>query len=199
MPGISIYITPLSERRLIILADKPKSWMRMKKRKLYQMRKLKDEDNLDIVWQFHTHPDSKEELQSIAKAVNLVVPDRVYVVTPIRPPAESWVEPPAPETIIMAQELIGKAIPIVSRESGQFGSKEFGDARQAILEIGSRHPLRQDQATEIEAASGGSGIVDQMLRDRELIRTIYGGAIYLLPGHFIRGKSNHGKERRQRQ
>jgi wyosine [tRNA(Phe)-imidazoG37] synthetase (radical SAM superfamily) len=143
--------------------------------------------------------DSKKELQSIGKAMDLVAPDRVYVVTPIRPPAESWVEPPGSETILMAQELIGKAIPIVSPESGQFGLMEYRDARQAILEIGSRHPLRQDQAAEIESAFGNSGVVDQMLRNRELIRTVYGRTTYLLPGYFVRGQSNHRKERRQRQ
>jgi len=140
--------------------------------------------------------DSEEELRSIAKAVDMIAPDRVYVVTPIRPPAESWVEPPAPETIIMAQDLIGKAIPIVGRESGKFDLEEYGDTQQAILEIGSRHPLRQDQAVEIEDAFGISGIVDQMLHDGELIRTVYGGVSYLLPGHFVRGRSYHRKERR---
>jgi len=140
--------------------------------------------------------DTERELRSIAKAVDMIAPDRVYVVTPIRPPAESWVEPPVPETIIMAQELIGKAIPIVGRESGKFDLEEYGDARQAILEIGSRHPLRQDQAIEIEDAFGVSEIVDQMLHDGELIRTVYGGVSYLLPGHFVRGRSYHRKERR---
>ncbi len=140
--------------------------------------------------------DSEVELLSIAKAVDMVAPDRVYVVTPIRPPAESWVEPPAPETIIMAQELIGKAIPIVGRESGKFDLEKYGDTRQAILEIGSRHPLRRDQAVKIEDAFGISGIVDQMLHDGELIRTVYGGVSYLLPGHFVRGQSNYTKERK---
>jgi len=142
--------------------------------------------------------DSEKELLSIKSAVDAIEPDRVYIVTPIRPPAESWVEPPVPETILMAQELIGKAIPIVSLESGQFGLRDSGDARQAIMEIGSRHPLRQDQAAEIEDALGVSGTIDRMLRDGELIRTEYGGAIYMLPVHFVRGQSYHGKERRQR-
>ncbi len=137
--------------------------------------------------------DSEDELLGIGKAVDIIAPDRVYIVTPIRPPAESWVVPPEPETILMAQELLGKSIPVVERESGQFDLKEYGNARQAILEIGSRHPLRQDQAAEIENAFGVSGIVDQMLRDGELIRTAYGGTIYLLPGHFIRGRSNQKK------
>jgi len=139
--------------------------------------------------------DSEKELLSLARVVDMVAPDRVYVVTPIRPPAESWVEPPGPETIIMAQEIIGNTIAIVNRESGQFDYYGFADARQAILEIGSRHPLRRDQAAEIETAFGGSEVVDQMLRDRELIRTEYGGVIYLLPGHFVRGRSNRGKEK----
>ena len=142
--------------------------------------------------------DSEVDLQSIAKAVNLIAPDRVYVVTPIRPPAEAWVEPPAPETILMAQELIGKAIPILALESGQFGLGRLSDAREAILEIGSRHPLRQDQAAEIEDEFGASGIVDQMLHAGELVRTVYGGTTYLLPGHFIRGQNCQGKERRGR-
>ena len=135
--------------------------------------------------------DSEEELLSIKRAVDAVGPERVYIVTPIRPPAESWVTPPSPETILMAQTLIGGAVPIVSQESGQFGLSEFSDARQAILETGSRHPLRQDQANEIESAFGVSGIVDQMLRSGELSRTEYRGTTYLLPGHFIRGRSNH--------
>lgn len=138
--------------------------------------------------------DTEQELRSIGKAVDLVIPDRVYVVTPIRPPAESWVEPPDPETIVMAQELIGRAIPVTGRENGEFGLGHFVDARQAILEIGSRHPLRQEQATEIEGAFGVSGIVDKMLNNTELIRTEYGGMIYLLPGYFVRGKANKGKE-----
>ncbi len=140
--------------------------------------------------------DTEEELRSIAKAVDMVAPDRVYVVTPIRPPAESWVNPPAPDNIIMAQELIGKAMPIVDPESGKFDLEEHGDARQAIQEIGSRHPLRLDQIAEIESAYCVSGIVGQMLRDGELIRTDYRGETYLLPGHFLRGQSNHAKERR---
>jgi len=141
--------------------------------------------------------DSKKELQNIGKAVAMVAPDRVYVVTPIRPPAESWVEPPAPETIIMAQEIIGKVIPIVDQESGKFELDEHSDARQAIFEIGSRHPLRQDQTADIEDAFGVSGIVDQMLLKGKLIQTEYRGTKYLLPRFFTRGRIEHTNKRRK--
>ena len=141
--------------------------------------------------------DSEEELQSIGKAVRSIAPDRVYVITPIRPPAESWVEPPTAETVIMAQELIGKLTPIVGQESGEFHLEEYGDARQAILEIGARHPLRRDQATEIEETFGASGILDQMLQEGELVRTDYRGTVYLLPGYFKTGQVSNRKIRRQ--
>ncbi len=147
--------------------------------------------------------DTEEELRSIAKAVRLVAPDRVYVVTPIRPPAESWVKPPAPETIIMAQELIGKTIPMVGRESGKFDLEGYRDARQAILEIGARHPLRSDQIAEIESKLAVSRVVEQMIQKGELIRTEYGGITYLLPGNFVRGtvksaeKGGEDNERRK--
>jgi hypothetical protein len=45
--------------------NRPKSWMRLKKRKLYAMRKLKKDLDIDIVWQFHTHPNNNKELHPI--------------------------------------------------------------------------------------------------------------------------------------
>jgi wyosine [tRNA(Phe)-imidazoG37] synthetase (radical SAM superfamily) len=140
--------------------------------------------------------DTKEELLSIRQAVDAFEPDRVYVVTPIRPPAEPWVEPPLPETILMAQELIGKAVSIGGLETGRFGLQGFTNARQAILETGSRHPLRRDQAAEIERSFGDSGVIDRMLQDRELVQTTYKGETFLLPGHFIRGEKTHKVDRR---
>ena len=44
---------------------KPKSWMRLKKDKIHQMRKYKEEENYEIVWQFHSHPTGKKELHEM--------------------------------------------------------------------------------------------------------------------------------------
>lgn len=131
--------------------------------------------------------DTEKELLSIKSAIDMIRPDRVYILTPIRPPAELWVRPSDPEDILKAQEIIGGAIPTADMETGQFGTKEFSDARQAILEIGSRHPLRRQQAIEIEEAFSASGTVDIMLKDKELIQVDYTGIAYVLPGHFRRG------------
>ncbi len=131
--------------------------------------------------------DTTVELQGIKNAIDMISPDRVYVLTPIRPPAEPWVRPSDPETILKAQEIMGGAIPVTGLETGQFGLGEFSDARQAILEIGSRHPLRREQVTEIEKEFSESGVVLQMVENKELVNVEYNGEEYLLPGHFTRG------------
>ncbi|MHA1727983.1 MAG: hypothetical protein ACTSWY_04550 [Promethearchaeota archaeon] len=62
---------------------RPKSWMRMKKSKIYTMRKLKDEKNLDIVWQFHSHPNGVEELhETDLKILNYLSTGVMIIVTP---------------------------------------------------------------------------------------------------------------------
>lgn len=135
--------------------------------------------------------DTEKELQSIKHAIDMINPDRVYILTPIRPPAEHWVEPSSAETILKAQGIIGESVSVAELETGQFGLGEFSDARQAILEIGSRHPLRGEQAAEIEIAFSDAGIVRQMLDAKELVRVDYNGEEYLLPGYFVMGKSTH--------
>lgn len=132
--------------------------------------------------------DSSEELLNIKNAVDLIRPDRIYVLTPIRPPAESWVEPPSPEKILEAQHILGDAVPLTDSESGDFGLSEFADARQAIMEIGARHPLRLKQAMEIENAFLSKDIVERMIKEGELIRVKYNNRNYVLPGHFIRSR-----------
>jgi len=135
--------------------------------------------------------DSDDELMSIKKAVDQINADRVYVLTPIRPPAESWVKPSEPERIVRAQKIIGKAIAVSDRESGEFGLNEFSNSREAILEIGSRHPLRRDQAIDIEIAFGEDGIIENMIIKGDLIPMQFGGESYLLPGHFRMDRSKN--------
>ena len=48
---------------------KPRSWMRYKKSKIYNMRKFKEELGVDIVWQAHTHPEGRDKLHAIDKRI----------------------------------------------------------------------------------------------------------------------------------
>jgi len=132
--------------------------------------------------------DTREELTSIRGAIDKIEPDRVYILTPIRPPAESWVKQSDPETILRAQEIIGHATAIAGLESGEFGLREFQDAKQAIIEIGSRHPLRLSQARQIETEFSEPKLIEQMLAEELLVKVEYSDEVYLLPRHFLRGK-----------
>jgi wyosine [tRNA(Phe)-imidazoG37] synthetase (radical SAM superfamily) len=133
--------------------------------------------------------DTKRALRDIRSSIDKIQPDRIYLTTPIRPPAESWVKPPSPEKILRAQEIIGKPITIDTTESGAFGLAAFDNARQAILEIGSRHPLRLEQAFEIENNFSQPGTIDNMLKDKELYKVPYNASDYLIPGCFLRART----------
>lgn len=132
--------------------------------------------------------DSEEELLALRDAVDTIEPDRVYLMTPTRPPAESWVKPPDPATIIKAQEIIGRSVPIVDIECGAFDTGGVTDPKTVLTEIGSRHPLRYEQAFEIEQTLNAEGVIEQMIKDGEFIETNYNGHRYLLPRHFIRDR-----------
>lgn len=130
--------------------------------------------------------DTTEALDDIKKTLNDIKPDRIYINVPIRPPAESWVKIPKPDRILAAQHILGETVSITGYESGSFNVEEFKDARSAILEITSRHPLRESQAREIEKKFGEE-VVDSMIENSELIRVNYEGKTYLLPKQFVRG------------
>jgi wyosine [tRNA(Phe)-imidazoG37] synthetase (radical SAM superfamily) len=130
--------------------------------------------------------DSDISLMDIRKAIERIKPDRIHISVPTRPPAEPWVSPPAPERIIRAHEIIGAALDLTHYESGEFGV--FPDARTTILEICSRHPLREEQARTIEKKFSEAGCLDEMLLKNILVRVEYRNISYLLPAGFVRGK-----------
>ena len=60
---------------------KPRSWMRYKKSKIYNMRKFKQEPpNPDIVWQWHSHPSGNEKLHSIDKRILKYLSNGVMII-----------------------------------------------------------------------------------------------------------------------
>jgi wyosine [tRNA(Phe)-imidazoG37] synthetase (radical SAM superfamily) len=56
--------------------------------------------------------DNEKELYGIKRSVDMIKPDRVYVLTPDRPPAEAWIESVNQEDISNAQEIIESSITV---------------------------------------------------------------------------------------
>ncbi|MFW9898357.1 MAG: hypothetical protein ACFFDO_03760 [Candidatus Thorarchaeota archaeon] len=59
---------------------KPRSWMRYKKSKIYNMRKFKQELSVDIVWQWHSHPSGNEKLHAIDKRILKYLSNGVMII-----------------------------------------------------------------------------------------------------------------------
>ena len=131
--------------------------------------------------------DTKETLSRTKIALDRIRPDRVYIAIPIRPPAESYVEPTTPDKILLAQKILGESWDITSKESGEFGVSEFSNARDAIYEICSRHPLRENQALEIERKFSQEGTIEYMVSNSELVKIEYQGETYILPKKVVIG------------
>jgi len=91
--------------------------------------------------------DTLEELTQIKEKLDLIIPDRVYINVPIRPPTEAWVKIPSKKDLNLANKILGAYKDISSPESGDFNlySDNFEEELIAII---SRHPLNLQQIEE---------------------------------------------------
>lgn len=91
-----------------------------------------------LVSNINCDPKSIEAFKQILKKIKY---DRVYINTPVRPPAESFVKTISKDEMRYAVEELG-GISIDMLSSGEFFS-EIKDSYEAILNIIRRHPMNQ--------------------------------------------------------
>jgi wyosine [tRNA(Phe)-imidazoG37] synthetase (radical SAM superfamily) len=84
--------------------------------------------------------ESLEKLKGLLQGLNY---QRLYLNTPVRPPAESWVTQPAAVVVQKATQLLG-GMAINSLSAGNFYS-EVKDDYEAVLSIIRRHPMNQHE------------------------------------------------------
>jgi wyosine [tRNA(Phe)-imidazoG37] synthetase (radical SAM superfamily) len=92
--------------------------------------------------------DTEQVLTGIAGALRRIRPDQVHINVPIRPPAETWVEPPEDEGLIRAMAILGEVAPIVTPATGAFKLGEGKSVVDGIIEIIRRHPMREAELVE---------------------------------------------------
>lgn len=124
--------------------------------------------------------DSKEELQRIKDIIEKINPDKSFIMSPTRPPAED-VDPPEPAVYLYAQKLISGSQAIAYQETGDFNIGKYKNARQAINEITSRHPLRKEQADWIAAQFDELEQLKNLIDEGEFFIKHYSGLDYILP------------------
>ncbi|ARM75590.1 radical SAM protein [Acidianus manzaensis] len=98
--------------------------------------------------------DNDVELENIGKALSYVSPDKVHVMVPTRPPAESWALSPSSENIIKAANIFSKYIDknkiyvIDYIERGQF-YVDKSSPKEGILNILKIQPMTEEEVLNL--------------------------------------------------
>ena len=114
---------------------------------------------------------------------NLAKLDKAYIATPTRPPAEEWVKPAKEEVLNEAFQTFSKKLGedkvefLVGYEGNIFTLT--GNIKEDLLSVMSVHPMREEAIEELlKKANASWRIVDELLRDGELVRLEYEGKVY---------------------
>jgi wyosine [tRNA(Phe)-imidazoG37] synthetase (radical SAM superfamily) len=91
--------------------------------------------------------DTEPALRQIAGVFEQIDPDEIHINQPIRPPAETWVQPTDEAGLLRARAILGENSRIFTFPEGHFEFGQFEDVVDAVLTIITRHPMRQ---TELE-------------------------------------------------
>ncbi|MBN1917685.1 MAG: radical SAM protein [Verrucomicrobia bacterium] len=124
--------------------------------------------------------DSAKSLGDLKRVLDRVEPDRVDLMVPVRPPTERGVKAPSPSVIHTAREILGHVREITGYEEGLFGTARTTDPEGTIMDICLRHPLREEQARQIEQRMGVPGLVADLIAHNQISRVTYNGVPYLV-------------------
>jgi wyosine [tRNA(Phe)-imidazoG37] synthetase (radical SAM superfamily) len=120
--------------------------------------------------------DTEAALREMAAILEQIDPDQIHINQPIRPPAETWVQPADGEGLLRARAILGEKARIFTFPEGHFDLGQHKDVVEAVLAIITRHPMRQieleqtlqawgqeevSQALEKLQASGQAQIVER--------------------------------------
>jgi len=109
--------------------------------------------------------DDDASLRRLAALLGELRHDRLYLNTPVRPPAEQEVQPLSPEGMKRALQILGgTAIDLLASEGFQ---SNIPDDYQAILSIIKRHPMNQYEIESFLAARGNQDYLKLLARLKE--------------------------------
>lgn len=119
---------------------------------------------------------SEEALQKMKNYIDKVRHDRVYINTPVRPPAEEEVNEATEKSISRACGLM-EGISIEQLAAGDFHS-EYPDHIEALVHICSRHPMNQFEVNtflDSRKVNSKAQIIEQLKMDSRIQAINYKG------------------------
>jgi wyosine [tRNA(Phe)-imidazoG37] synthetase (radical SAM superfamily) len=119
--------------------------------------------------------DQPEALNRLAVFLAELQMSKAYLAIPIRPPARSWVKPPAPETLTSAYQTFNRVLPdkvelLINSEGENFAFT--GNAVQDLLNITAVHPMTEAAVREFLRKARSDWQTVQNLIDRQLLKEI---------------------------
>jgi wyosine [tRNA(Phe)-imidazoG37] synthetase (radical SAM superfamily) len=128
----------------------------------------------------------EDELERIANFLEgLVKLDRAYIAIPTRPPTEMWVKPAKEETLNAAFQTFSKRLEsdkvefLIGYEGNAFAFT--GNVKADLLSITAVHPMREEAVAELlKKANASWQIINELLRNGELVRLEYEGNTYYM-------------------
>lgn len=121
--------------------------------------------------------DDDESLKKYSEALKKLRYDKLYINTPVRPPAESYVKALSHEKMNHVVDVLG-GISIDLLESEGFQS-EIKDDYEAIMSIIKRHPMNQFEIEGFLASRGSNiaGVLDRLEKDSKVASISYKGYV----------------------
>jgi wyosine [tRNA(Phe)-imidazoG37] synthetase (radical SAM superfamily) len=89
--------------------------------------------------------DSEGPLKDLAAILSRVEPDEVQISLPLRPPAESWVEPAGPDDTARAGAIFGSVARILPPIPEGVDLSSADDLAEAAIAVISRHPMGEEE------------------------------------------------------
>ena len=136
-------------------------------------------------------------LVALGELLQRIGPDRLDLLVPTRPPAESWVKAPDPARVLRAMEVLGVPEALAMEFDGPFSVSNHSSGREALMAIGSRHPLREEDAEEICRLLDDGGAVAGMVEEGQLVRVDYREEVFLMPRHLVKIDNDEAISRRK--
>jgi wyosine [tRNA(Phe)-imidazoG37] synthetase (radical SAM superfamily) len=89
--------------------------------------------------------DTEAALRDLAGVLSSIGPDEIHLSTPVRPPAEPWVEPPDSETLAQAAAILGASARVIAPVSDAVELSGYEDVQEAALAVIARHPMTEEE------------------------------------------------------
>ncbi len=125
--------------------------------------------------------DSEKHLKMLARRVEDIDPDGIWIGTVTRPPAENFASPVSEKVLTMARKIIGHKATIIDkfRAKGP-GASVFSELTDTVVELLKRRPETiEDMSASLSANPHEiTKVIGELLNNGKIVRKDVGGKIY---------------------